>query len=44
MWGEGWHNNHHNDPTNSQFGEKWWEFDLGYWFIKRIAKRSIQTD
>ena len=40
MWGEGWHNNHHNDPKNSRFGEKWWEFDLGYWFIKHLSKKN----
>jgi len=36
MWGEGWHNNHHNSPGRSQFGEKWWEFDLGGWLIAKI--------
>lgn len=29
VWGEGWHNNHHNTPTKLYFGEKWWEFDIG---------------
>ena len=29
VWGEGWHNNHHNRPTMSKFGEKWWELDIG---------------
>jgi stearoyl-CoA desaturase (delta-9 desaturase) len=37
--GEGWHNNHHNDPANPKFGEKWWEIDLGWWFIKLIRSR-----
>jgi len=40
MWGEGWHNNHHNQPTNSTFGEKWWEFDMGDKFIKLIGKSN----
>jgi stearoyl-CoA desaturase (delta-9 desaturase) len=26
--GEGWHNNHHADPTSARHGHKWWEFDL----------------
>jgi len=34
--GEGWHNNHHNDPANPNFGAKWWEFDSGWWLIKLI--------
>ena len=36
--GEGWHNNHHNSPGNPNFGEKWWEFDLGWQVIKLIRK------
>jgi len=26
--GDGWHNNHHNQPANYKHGEKWWEIDL----------------
>ena len=26
--GEGWHNNHHNKPTNYYIGDKWYEWDL----------------
>ena len=40
MWGEGWHNNHHNQPNNAAFGEKWWEFDIGTVFIKLLEKRK----
>ena len=36
--GEGWHNNHHADPKNKNFGQKWYEFDLGYQFIKLIQR------
>jgi fatty-acid desaturase len=38
--GEGWHNNHHAEPGNPQFGRKWWEFDLGYWVIKLVKNNS----
>jgi stearoyl-CoA desaturase (delta-9 desaturase) len=38
-FGEGWHNNHHNNPKNPNFGVKWWEFDLGYQFIRLIRKK-----
>jgi stearoyl-CoA desaturase (delta-9 desaturase) len=34
--GEGWHNNHHNAPASPQFGERWWELDVSWWFIKLI--------
>lgn len=37
VWGEGWHNNHHAHPTNPNFKEKWWEFDLGGLFIKLLS-------
>lgn len=36
--GEGWHNNHHMNPANPKFGQKWWELDLGYLFIKLVRK------
>jgi stearoyl-CoA desaturase (delta-9 desaturase) len=36
--GEGWHNNHHNAPASPKFGEKWWEFDLGWQVIKLIKQ------
>jgi stearoyl-CoA desaturase (delta-9 desaturase) len=34
--GEGWHNNHHNNPTKYYSGEKWWEWDLMGLLIKMI--------
>jgi fatty-acid desaturase len=39
MFGEGWHNNHHAKPNNWNFKLKWWEFDLGAWFIKKLEVR-----
>lgn len=37
-WGEGWHNNHHANPKSYQFGETWWEVDVGAWIINLIKK------
>lgn len=35
--GECWHNNHHGDPQNPNYGGRhWWELDPGYWLIKLI--------
>jgi stearoyl-CoA desaturase (delta-9 desaturase) len=38
LWGEGWHNNHHNDSKKYNLREKWWEIDLLGMFIKLIKK------
>lgn len=40
--GEGWHNNHHHDQKNPKFGQKWYEFDLGWQIIRliRLDKKS----
>ncbi len=32
--GEGWHNNHHDDPASASNSHRWWEFD-GMWLIIR---------
>ena len=34
--GEGWHNNHHADPGNPNFGKRWWELDTTFWLIKLL--------
>jgi fatty-acid desaturase len=36
--GEGWHRNHHERPRDWMIGKKWYELDLGAWFIKLIKK------
>lgn len=41
VFGEGWHNNHHNNPKNPRFGEKWYEIDLGYYIIKLFRKSDV---
>lgn len=38
--GEAWHNNHHGDAKNPNYGHRrWWEFDPTYYLIKLIQKR-----
>ncbi|RYY72074.1 MAG: acyl-CoA desaturase [Chitinophagaceae bacterium] len=32
--GEGWHNNHHANPSCAAHGHRWWEFDLSYMIIR----------
>lgn len=41
--GEGWHNNHHADPTCAAHGRKWWEFDLTWMAIRGMAKVGLAT-
>ena len=32
--GEELHNNHHAYPTSAQFSSKWWELDIGWFYIR----------
>jgi len=36
--GEAWHNNHHSDGRNPNYGRRWWEIDPTYWLICLIRK------
>jgi stearoyl-CoA desaturase (delta-9 desaturase) len=41
--GEGWHNNHHAFPTSARFGLRWWQIDLGYWFICALESVGLAS-
>lgn len=41
VWGEGWHNNHHKYPGSATFGNKWWEFDISFAFIKLLETMRL---
>jgi len=34
--GEELHNNHHTYPTSAKFSIKWYEFDVGWWYIRAM--------
>ncbi len=34
--GEELHNNHHADPKSAKFKAKWWEFDIGWAYIRAL--------
>ncbi len=34
--GEGWHNNHHANPSCAAHGHKWWEFDQSFLIIRAL--------
>lgn len=38
--GEGWHNNHHNNPSRYNHGEQWWEIDVPAMIIRLIRKHD----
>lgn len=35
--GEEMHNNHHTYPSSAKFSVKWWEFDIGWLYIKLLS-------
>jgi len=42
--GEGWHNNHHEDPSSASNSHRWWEVDLIYLLIKALAFVGLASD
>jgi stearoyl-CoA desaturase (delta-9 desaturase) len=41
VFGEGWHNNHHHDPSAAAHGYAWWEIDVTYWAIWALSKIGV---
>ncbi len=42
--GEGWHNNHHEDPSTACLQHRWWEIDISYYEIKTLEKLGLASD
>lgn len=42
--GEGWHNNHHEDPSTACLQHRWWEIDISYYEIKLLEKLGLASD
>ena len=42
--GEGWHNNHHADPTSARHGHQWWEFDFAWMIIRLLTALGLATN
>lgn len=42
--GEGWHNNHHAQPSCAAHGHRWWEFDQSFWIIRALEFVGLATD
>ena len=43
MMGEGYHNDHHQYPSNANFGVRWFEIDPVYYIILLFSKIHIVT-
>jgi stearoyl-CoA desaturase (delta-9 desaturase) len=41
--GEELHNNHHLDPASAQLSRRWWEFDIGYMYIRLLSALRLAT-
>jgi len=44
VFGEGWHNNHHHDPSTAAHGFAWWELDVTYYAIWLLSKVGVAWD
>jgi stearoyl-CoA desaturase (delta-9 desaturase) len=42
-WGENWHGNHHRFANSARLGLKWWEVDLGWYFIWTLEKVGLAS-
>ncbi len=36
-WGENWHRNHHSNAGLARLGLRWWQTDIGWYFIYALA-------
>lgn len=43
LLGEAWHNNHHGEGRNPNYGRKWWELDPTYYLIKLIRNNDANS-
>ena len=41
MAGESLHARHHNDPGNPNFGHRWWELDVGWWYCRLLISVGL---
>jgi len=41
--GEELHNNHHLDPASPKLSKNWWEFDIGWFWIKLFEKLKLAS-
>lgn len=42
--GEGWHNNHHEDPSACTVQHRWWEVDISYYEVRLLQMLGLASD
>jgi fatty-acid desaturase len=40
-WGENWHRNHHFNAGSARLGLRWWETDIGWYFICALEATGL---
>jgi stearoyl-CoA desaturase (delta-9 desaturase) len=43
-WGENWHRNHHYDQNAANFARRWWQVDVGYYFIRALKSVGLASN
>jgi fatty-acid desaturase len=42
-WGENWHKNHHDNAGSARLGNRWWQTDIGWYFITAMEAVSLAS-
>jgi stearoyl-CoA desaturase (delta-9 desaturase) len=43
-WGENWHRNHHSNAGSARLGLRWWQTDIGWYFIVTMEKIGLASN
>jgi fatty-acid desaturase len=43
-WGENWHRNHHANAGSARFGQRWWQTDIGWYFICALEAVGLASN
>ena len=43
-WGENWHRNHHTFAGSARFGLRWWQTDIGWYFIFLLESLGLASN
>jgi fatty-acid desaturase len=43
-WGENWHRNHHTNAGSARLGLRWWQTDIGWYFIYALESVGLASD
>ncbi len=43
-WGENWHKNHHDNAGSARLGLRWYQPDIGWYFIRALEATGLATN